>query len=188
MTQVLMTLTLASFCSSVPVSHASVTVSQHAQYQDRNWSSWMEFSHHNSIIYTCAFPSVTSQNGFSEKGPLPLQQLQTVSEQCGWWERVRWTEGVFVLPTSYESWFWLVEVPAHISSLWCEDDPGTDPPPSSNSHLPDAARAMPSWVPASFRVWMSSTAKPARPELEMWEEGGKVAHMCASTELILYTK
>lgn len=42
--------------------------------------------------------------------------------------RVKRTEGLFVLPTSYESWFWLVEVPAHISPLWREDRSGTDPP------------------------------------------------------------
>ena len=65
----LITLTMALFCSSVPVSHDSVTVSQHTQYQDpeteaAKWNSAIV----SFIIYTCAFPTVTCHNVFCEKG------------------------------------------------------------------------------------------------------------------------
>lgn len=44
----------AQLHSRVPVSHDSVTVSQHAQYQEPETESrWMELSHHHHrIIYT----------------------------------------------------------------------------------------------------------------------------------------
>lgn len=56
-------------CSSVPLSHDSVTESQHAQYQDSEteaaiWNSAII----SFIIYTCAFPAfITFQNVFCEK-------------------------------------------------------------------------------------------------------------------------
>ncbi len=63
------TLVMALFCSSVPVRHDSVTVSQHEQYQDpeteaAKWNSVII----NFIIHTCAFLTVTCQNIFCEKG------------------------------------------------------------------------------------------------------------------------
>ncbi len=59
----------ALFNSSVPVRHDSVTVNQHEQHQDSEteaakWNS----ANINFIIYACAFPAVTCQNIFSEKG------------------------------------------------------------------------------------------------------------------------
>ncbi len=52
----LITLTMALFCSSVPVSHDSVTVGQHARYQDpeteaAKWNPAII----NFIIYLCFF-------------------------------------------------------------------------------------------------------------------------------------
>ncbi len=57
---------MAPFCSSVPVSHASMTVSEHEQYQDpeteaAKWNSAM----FRFVIYTCGF-TVTCQNIFCE--------------------------------------------------------------------------------------------------------------------------
>ncbi len=54
---------MAPFYSSVPVSHDSVTVSQHAQYQDpeteaAKWNSAII----NYIMCACAFPTETCQN------------------------------------------------------------------------------------------------------------------------------
>ena len=86
---------MALFHSSVPVSHDSVTVSQRAQYQDpeteaTKWNSAVI----NFIIYTCAFPAVTCQNVFLEKGfccavsPLvawqPHSEVKTVGSHCTW--------------------------------------------------------------------------------------------------------
>ncbi len=58
----LITLQMALFYSSVPVSHDSVTVSRQAQHQDpeteaAKWNSVII----NFIIYTCAFPTETCQ-------------------------------------------------------------------------------------------------------------------------------
>lgn len=63
--------------------------------------------------------------------------------------RVKRTEGLFVLPTSYESWFWLVEVPAHISPLWREDRSGTDPP-TLHKHPPPPTQ--PEWCQAECQL------------------------------------
>lgn len=54
----------------------------------------------------------------------PLELLWIICEQCCWREPLGGTEGLFVLPSSYESWFWLAKEPARISPLWC-DGPGT---------------------------------------------------------------
>ncbi len=56
----LITLTMAVFYLSVPVSQDSVTVSQHEQYQDPETEAakWNSAIIH-FIIYTCAFPTVT---------------------------------------------------------------------------------------------------------------------------------
>lgn len=48
-------------------------------------------------------------------------------------------ESLFVFQASYESWFWLVSVPAHISSLWQEDGLGTDPDPPQSLTSPTRA-------------------------------------------------
>ncbi len=47
-----------------------MTVSQHAQYQDidAEAAKWNSAIIH-FIIYTCAFPTVTCQNVFCDKGP-----------------------------------------------------------------------------------------------------------------------
>ncbi len=51
------------------VSHASVTVSQHAQHQDPETEAakWNSAVIH-FIIYTCDFPTVSCQNVFLDKG------------------------------------------------------------------------------------------------------------------------
>lgn len=54
----------------------------------------------------------------------PLELLWIICEQCCWQETLGGTEGLFVLPSSYESWFWLAKESARISPLWC-DGPGT---------------------------------------------------------------
>lgn len=56
---------------SVPVSHDSMTVSQHERYQDpeigaAKWNSAIV----NCVIYTFAFPTVTCQNVFCEEQSL----------------------------------------------------------------------------------------------------------------------
>lgn len=58
----LITPTIALFYSSAPVSNDSVTVIQHAQYQDTEveaakWNSAIV----NCLNYTCAFPTATCQ-------------------------------------------------------------------------------------------------------------------------------
>ncbi len=51
---------MVQFYSSVPVSHDSVTVSKHVQYQnpETEAAKWNAAIIH-FIIYTCAFPTVT---------------------------------------------------------------------------------------------------------------------------------
>lgn len=61
----MLTLTMAPFSSSVPVSHESMTVSQHVHYRDPDtetakWNSIFI----NLIILTFAFPTVVHQNVF----------------------------------------------------------------------------------------------------------------------------
>ncbi len=64
----LITLTMALFYSSVPASHDSVTVSQHAQHQDPETEAAEGISAIiNLIIYICAFPAVTCQKVLCEK-------------------------------------------------------------------------------------------------------------------------
>ncbi len=68
---------MSLFYSSVPVSHDSVTVSQHTQYQDPHTgvAKW-NLAIIPLINYACAFPTVTCRNVFSEKG---LSALVTCS-------------------------------------------------------------------------------------------------------------
>lgn len=65
----LITLTMALSYSSIPISHDGVTASQHAQcqYSETKAVTWNS-AITNSIIYTCAFTTVTCENVFSEKG------------------------------------------------------------------------------------------------------------------------
>ena len=60
----LITLTTACSVRSVPESHDSVTVSQHAQYQVTETDEWNS-DIINVMIYTCA-----CENDFSERGLL----------------------------------------------------------------------------------------------------------------------
>lgn len=67
----LITLTMVPLNPSVPVSHDSMTVSQHERYQDpeigaAKWNSAIV----NCVIYTFAFPTVTCQNVFCEEQSL----------------------------------------------------------------------------------------------------------------------
>lgn len=100
----------------------------------------------------------------------PLELLGIICEQCCWRETLGRTEGLFVLPSSYESWFWLAKEPARISPLWC-DSPGTPPTPTFLKlpppwHSTNDAKLP---VPAPVGVWMSSAARPNSTELEMGE-------------------
>ncbi len=73
---------------SVPVSYDSVTVSQHAQYQDpgteaAEWNSAII----NLIIYTCASPTGTCQNVFSHVSSIMISLkndniIYTVDDCC----------------------------------------------------------------------------------------------------------
>ncbi len=56
---------MALFYLSVPVSHDSVTVSQHAQYEDpETEAAKIKSAINKFIIYICAFSTVTFQNVF----------------------------------------------------------------------------------------------------------------------------
>ncbi len=73
----LMTLTMALFYSSVPVMHDSVTVSQHAQHQDRKtWATKWNSAIIHFIIYTCALPSVTCQTVRKKAYNVKFEHLQ----------------------------------------------------------------------------------------------------------------
>lgn len=58
------TLTIASFYSNVSLSHDSVTMSHHAQYQEPKTEADKCSSAVHFIIYSCVFPTVTCDNVF----------------------------------------------------------------------------------------------------------------------------
>ncbi len=67
----LITLTMAMFYSSAPVSRDGVTVSQHAQYQDLIPKQLNEIQPSFILLVTpVLFPTVTRQSVFCEKGLL----------------------------------------------------------------------------------------------------------------------
>lgn len=88
-----------------------------------------------------------------------------------------WTEGAFVIL----SWFWLVELPAHISSLCCENTPGTDPhtllklPP--HRHGRDDAK-----LSASFPPGLSRPHCRNGPSWKMLAQKWKVTYSCTLQE------
>lgn len=95
---------------SVPLRHDYVKLIQYEQY----WAPRVSF-----ILLLKAFEILTC---LSLKMPMTLGAA--LDYLCCWRETLGGTEGLFVLPSSYESWFWLAKEPARISPLWC-DGPGT---------------------------------------------------------------